>query len=43
MSEHVYVINLEPTVMTLPFEANIDIRNTVRYKNMMNNYGLELD
>ena len=43
MSEHVYVINLEPMVMTLPFEANIDIRNMVRYKNMMNNYGLELD
>jgi hypothetical protein len=26
--------------MTLPFEANIDIHDTVRYKDMMKKYGL---
>jgi hypothetical protein len=35
-----YVINLDPAVMMLPFGANIDIRDTVRYKEVMKEYGL---
>ncbi|KAK6922640.1 GPN-loop GTPase [Dillenia turbinata] len=35
-----YVINLDPAVMTLPFGANIDIRDTVRYKEVMKNFNL---
>ncbi|XP_042492393.1 GPN-loop GTPase QQT2 [Macadamia integrifolia] len=35
-----YVINLDPAVMTLPFGANIDIRDTVRYKEVMKQYNL---
>ncbi|KAM0017933.1 putative GPN-loop GTPase, P-loop containing nucleoside triphosphate hydrolase [Helianthus debilis subsp. tardiflorus] len=31
-----YVLNLDPAVMTLPFGANIDIRDTVRYKEVVN-------
>ncbi|KAL6508847.1 hypothetical protein OROHE_021406 [Orobanche hederae] len=30
-----YVVNLDPAVMTLPFGANIDIRDTVQYKEVM--------
>ena len=29
------MINLDPAVMTLPFGANIDIRDTVKYKEVM--------
>ncbi|CAL9209265.1 unnamed protein product [Musa hybrid cultivar] len=35
-----YVLNLDPAVMTLPFAANIDIRDTVRYKEVMKDYNL---
>ncbi|KAK1292039.1 hypothetical protein QJS10_CPB17g01002 [Acorus calamus] len=35
-----YVLNLDPAVMTLPFGANIDIRDTVRYKDVMKEYNL---
>lgn len=35
-----YVMNLDPAVMTLPFGANIDIRDTVRYKEVMKEYNL---
>lgn len=35
-----YVVNLDPAVMTLPFGANIDIRDTVMYKDVMKEYGL---
>ena len=35
-----YVLNLDPAVVTLPFGANIDIRDTVRYKEVMKEYGL---
>ena len=28
---HVYVVNLDPTVMTLPFRATIDIYDRVQY------------
>jgi GTPase SAR1 family protein len=34
------VVNLDPAVMTLPFGANIDIRDTVRYKDVMKEYNL---
>ncbi|KAI0528890.1 hypothetical protein KFK09_001433 [Dendrobium nobile] len=35
-----YVVNLDPAVMTLPYGANIDIRDTVRYKEVMKEYNL---
>ncbi|KAH9607418.1 hypothetical protein KSS87_007508 [Heliosperma pusillum] len=35
-----YVINLDPAVMTLPFGANIDIRDTVAYKEVMKQFNL---
>ena len=31
VSKHVYVVNLDPAVMTLTFRASIDIHDTVRY------------
>ena len=30
-----YIINLDPAVRTVPFEANIDIRQSVDYKEVM--------
>ncbi|KAM0013330.1 putative GPN-loop GTPase, P-loop containing nucleoside triphosphate hydrolase [Helianthus debilis subsp. tardiflorus] len=35
-----YVLNLDPAVMTLPYGANIDIRDTVRYKEVMKQFNL---
>lgn len=35
-----YVLNLDPAVMTLPFGANIDIRDTVVYKEVMKQFNL---
>ncbi|CAA2961180.1 GPN-loop GTPase 1 [Olea europaea subsp. europaea] len=35
-----YVINLDPAVLSLPNGANIDIRDTVRYKEVMNQFNL---
>uniref|UniRef100_A0A8D0HBH5 GPN-loop GTPase n=1 Tax=Sphenodon punctatus TaxID=8508 RepID=A0A8D0HBH5_SPHPU len=35
-----YVINLDPAVRELPFPVNIDIRDTVKYKEVMKQYGL---
>ncbi|XP_078506252.1 GPN-loop GTPase 1 [Lissotriton helveticus] len=35
-----YVINLDPAVHQIPFPANIDIRDTVKYKEVMKQYGL---
>ncbi|XP_028928005.1 GPN-loop GTPase 1 [Ornithorhynchus anatinus] len=35
-----YVINLDPAVHDVPFPANIDIRDTVKYKEVMKQYGL---
>eukprot|EP00850_Spirogloea_muscicola_P020149 SM000208S06319 [mRNA] locus=s208:124929:127604:+ [translate_table: standard] len=35
-----YVINLDPAVLSLPYPANIDIRDTVRYKDVMREYHL---
>jgi GTPase SAR1 family protein len=34
------VVNLDPAVMSLPFGANIDIRDTVKYKEVMKQYNL---
>ena len=35
-----YIINLDPAVYEVPYEANIDIRDTVNYKNVMKQFGL---
>lgn len=35
-----YFINLDPATQTVPFGANIDIRDTVNYKEVMSQYGL---
>ncbi|KAJ8526945.1 hypothetical protein K7X08_029422 [Anisodus acutangulus] len=35
-----YVLNLDPAVLTLPFGANIDIRDTVKYKEVMKQFNL---
>ncbi|KAK7911909.1 GPN-loop GTPase 1 [Apiospora marii] len=35
-----YVINLDPAVLNVPFEANIDIRDSVNYKEVMKQYNL---
>lgn len=35
-----YIVNLDPAVSELPFAANIDIQDTVNYKQAMKEYGL---
>lgn len=35
-----YVLNLDPAVIHLPFDANIDIRDTVDYAEVMKQYNL---
>jgi len=35
-----YVINLDPAVQHLPYVPNIDIRDTVNYRDVMKQYGL---
>ncbi|KAG8759920.1 hypothetical protein FRC14_004578 [Serendipita sp. 396] len=35
-----YILNLDPAVAQLPFEANIDIRDTVDYTQVMKQYNL---
>ncbi|KAF7983603.1 hypothetical protein HWV62_20510 [Athelia sp. TMB] len=35
-----YILNLDPAVTHLPFEANIDIRDTVNYQEVMKQYNL---
>lgn len=37
-----YTLNLDPAVTNLPFEPNIDIRDTVDYKETMKQYVLLL-
>ncbi|XP_054262284.1 GPN-loop GTPase 1 isoform X2 [Macrosteles quadrilineatus] len=37
---HPYVINLDPACREVPYPANIDIRDTVNYKEVMKQYGL---
>ncbi len=38
--ESTYLVNLDPAVMHLPYHANIDIRDTVNYKELMKQYSL---
>ncbi|EOD46066.1 putative atpase npa3 protein [Neofusicoccum parvum UCRNP2] len=35
-----YVINLDPAVRTVPFDSNIDIRDSVNYREVMKQYNL---
>ena len=35
-----YVMNLDPAVNEVPYPVNIDIRDTVKYKQVMQQYGL---
>ena len=35
-----YILNLDPAVTHLPFTANIDIRDTVDYQEVMKQYNL---
>jgi GPN-loop GTPase len=35
-----YVINLDPAVLSVPFEPNIDIRDSVNYEEVMKQYNL---
>jgi|TARA_B110000305_G_C19448583_1_gene646365 hypothetical protein len=35
-----YLINLDPAVKSIPYEANIDIRDTINYKNIMAKFNL---
>ncbi|GME86349.1 hypothetical protein B5S29_g2253 [[Candida] boidinii] len=35
-----YVINLDPAVLKVPFGCNIDIRDSIKYKKVMENYNL---
>jgi len=35
-----YVVNLDPAVMHLPYQPNIDIRDSVDFKQVMKDYGL---
>lgn len=37
-----YVLNLDPAVSSTPFDANIDIRDTVNYKEVMKQYAFSL-
>ncbi len=39
-AKRAYYINLDPAVKTVPYAANIDIRDTVNYKEVMTQYGL---
>ena len=39
-NEPPYVINLDPAVLNVPFESNIDIRDSVNYKEVMKQYNL---
>jgi GPN-loop GTPase len=35
-----YVINLDPAVLNVPFESNIDIRESINYEEVMRQYNL---
>jgi GTPase SAR1 family protein len=35
-----YVVNLDPAVLNVPFDSNIDIRESVNYKEVMKQYNL---
>nr|CDS27214.1 GPN loop GTPase 1 [Hymenolepis microstoma] len=34
-----YAINLDPAVLNIPYQPNIDIRDTVKFKDVMSQYG----
>jgi hypothetical protein len=40
MKKRTYNINLDPAVLEVNFPANIDIRDSVKYKNIMKSYKL---
>ena len=43
MSQHgknIYTLNLDPAVLEVEFPCNIDIRDSVKYKNVMKSYSL---
>lgn len=40
MKQFPYLINLDPAVSTVPYPVNIDIRDTIKYKAVMSEYGL---
>lgn len=35
-----YVVNLDPAVHNMPFDVNIDVRDTINYKEVMKQYDL---
>jgi len=35
-----YIINLDPAVSEVPYPANVDIRDTIKYKQVMKEFGL---
>merc|ERR1711939_644282 len=35
-----YIMNLDPAVLNVPFESNIDIRDSINYKEVMKQYNL---
>lgn len=35
-----YVINLDPATLEVPFDCNIDIRQSIKYKDVMKHYNL---
>ncbi len=35
-----YILNLDPAVANVPYDANIDIRDTIDYKQVMESYKL---
>ena len=38
--KNTYIVNIDPAVMTIPYPVNIDIRDTVNYKRIMEEYNL---
>ncbi len=38
--KRVYAINIDPAILELSFPANIDIRDSVKYKSIMKSYQL---
>jgi GPN-loop GTPase len=37
-----YVLNLDPAVINIPYEANIDIRDSINYKEVMKQYSCSI-
>ena len=40
MDKEIYVINMDPAVQDTLYEANMDIRDTIKYKEVMVSHGL---